>query len=130
MRRVLLYGNSLAVSAVAASLQACGDLELVRVPAGAAAPAGANTAGRLSVLAPAAVIFDRVTTRPDLVLALLDQLPQALLIGVNPSSDQVLVLSGRQERAVAPEDLLGVIQRGARNCERNGIKGKKGVQHP
>jgi hypothetical protein len=125
MRRVLLYGNSLVVSTVGASLQECGGLELVRVDAGSA-----DTAERLSALAPAAVIFDRVTTRPDLVLALLDQLPQALLIGVNPSSDQVLVLSGRQERAVAPEDLLGVIQREARNCEGNGIKGKKGVLYP
>jgi hypothetical protein len=131
MRRVLLYGNSLVVSTVGASLQECGGLELVRVDAGAAGSAGgADTAARLSALAPAAVIFDRVTTRPDLVLALLDQLPQALLIGVNPSSDQVLVLSGRQERAVAPEDLLGVIQREARNCEGNGIKGKKGVLYP
>ena len=72
-------------------------------------PGSADTAARLSALAPAAVIFDRVTTRPDLVLALLDQLPQALLIGVNPSSDHVLVLSARREWAVAPADLLHVI---------------------
>jgi len=104
MRRVLLYGNSLAVSAVGANLQGCGDLELVRVD-----PCPADTAAGLSALAPTAVIFDRVTTRPDLVLALLDLLPQALLIGVNPSSDHVLVLSARREWAVAPADLLHVI---------------------
>ncbi len=106
MRKVLLYGNSLVVSTVEASLQACGDLELVRVLAGSA-----DTAARLSALAPAAIIFDRVTTRPDLILALLDLLPQALLIGINPSSDQVLVLSSRREWAVAPADLLHVIDR-------------------
>jgi hypothetical protein len=104
MRRVLLYGNSLVVSTVGASLQDCGDLELVRVD-----PGSADTAARLRALAPTAVIFDRVTTRPDLVLALLGQLPQALLIGVNPSSDHVLVLSSRREWAVAPADLLHVI---------------------
>ncbi len=107
MRRVLLYGNSLAVSAVGASLQACGDLELVRVAADLA-----GEAGRLSALAPAAVIFDRVTTRPELILALLDQFPQALLIGVNPSSDHVLVLSSRREWAVAPGDLVQVLSQG------------------
>lgn len=107
MRRVLLYGNSLAVSAVGASLQDCGDLQLVRLAAQPADPA--DTATRLSALAPAAIIFDRVTTRPELVLALLDLLPQALLIGVNPSSDHVLVLSSRREWAVAPADLLHVI---------------------
>jgi len=112
MRRVLLYGNSLVVSTVGASLLECGGLELVRVDAGSAG--AADTAAGLSALAPAAVIFDRVTTRPDLVIALLDQLPQALLIGVDPSSDQVLVLSGRQEPAVAPADLLEVIYRETR----------------
>ena len=78
MRRVLLYGNSLVVSTVGASLLECGGLELVRVDAGSAG--AADTAAGLSALAPAAVIYDRVTTRPDLVIALLDQLPQALLI--------------------------------------------------
>ncbi len=62
MRKVLLYGNSLVVSTVGASLQACGDLELVRLAAQPADPAG--TATRLIALAPAAIIFDRVTTRP------------------------------------------------------------------
>ena len=107
MRRVLLYGNSLAVSAVGASLQGCEGFELVRVEAGFA---DADTL--VGAFNPAAVIFDRVMTQPELILALLDLLPQALLIGVNPSSDHVLVLSSRREWAVAPADLLHVIAQG------------------
>jgi hypothetical protein len=107
MRRVVLYGNSLVVSAFGASLEECGDLELVRVDAGPA-----DAAARLCALEPAAVVFDRVTTRPDFAMALLDQHPQVLLIGVDPSNDRILVLSGREEQPASAADLVQIIARG------------------
>jgi hypothetical protein len=126
MRRVVLYGSSLVVSAVGASLEECEGLELVRVDAGSAdAPA------RLSALEPAAVVFDRVTTRPDFAMALLEQHPQALLIGVDPSSDRILVLSGREEQPASAADLVQMIVRGQAGVEvpaHSGVEDRPGAE--
>jgi hypothetical protein len=110
IRRIVLYGKSLVVSAIGASLQACADLELVHVDPRPAEAAGLGEAAeRLAALKPVAIVFDQTTTGPDLVGALLRDQPELILIGVDPSSDRVLVLSGRQERPVSAGELARLI---------------------
>jgi hypothetical protein len=110
MRKVLLYGNSLVMSTIGASLQECGDLELIHVDAGPDHPAGlADAAAQLGAREPVTIVFDRATTRLDFAMALLDEHPQVLLIGVDPETHQALVWSGRQAPAVVAADLLQAI---------------------
>jgi hypothetical protein len=121
MRKVLLYGNSLVVSTIAASLQECGDLELVRVDANPDHPAGlADAAARLGAREPITVVFDQATARPDLAMALLDQHPHVLLIGVDPATHQALVWSGRQTAAVVAADLVRAITGGDQDDSQSG----------
>ncbi len=113
MRKVLLYGNSLVVSTIGASLQDCGDLELLRVDAGPDHPSAlADAAAQLGTLEPITVVFDRVTARPDFAMALLNKHPQVLLIGVDAETHQALVWSGRQTAAIVAADLVEVITGG------------------
>lgn len=110
-RRVILYGKSVIVGAVGASLRDAPGLEIVPLvpPVPKAVVLGA--------LAPDAIIFDLEAAHPDAVLSLLRKRPGLLLIGVNPANDELLVLSGQQERAVAVADLLKVIRRTDLNPE-------------
>jgi hypothetical protein len=113
MRKVLLYGNSLVMSTIGASLQECGDLELIHVDAGPDHPAGlADAAAQLGAREPVTIVFDRATTRLDFAMALLDEHPQVLLIGVDPETHQALVWCGRQASAVVAADLVEVITGG------------------
>ena len=56
-----------------------------------------------------AVIFDMSMRYPDFAISLLHEQPCILLIGVDPNSNELLVLSSQQKRAVA--DLLKVSQK-------------------
>jgi hypothetical protein len=60
----------------------------------------------------------------------LHEQPGLLLIGVDPSSNELLVLSSQQERAVAMEDLLRVIRRDDTKkgrCSDEEIKRREGL---
>ena len=107
---VVLYGNSLFVAGIRAELVGHTDFELLTVAADYP-----DAAGLIRELGPAAVVFDLVAAQPDFTVALLRDRPELILIGVDPSSDKVLVLSGRQEQPASAADLLGVIQHEARN---------------
>jgi hypothetical protein len=43
-----------------------------------------------------AVLFDLALAQPDFAIALLHDRPELILIGVDPSRDRMLVLSGRE----------------------------------
>lgn len=105
--RVAVCGRSLHMAALAASLQATRDVTISRIPANPAAMAQG-----LDELAPAAVAFDLGELPGDLAIALLRNRPDLILIGVDPSSDRILLLSGRQEQPVSAADLLEAITRG------------------
>jgi hypothetical protein len=102
--RVAICGNSLHMAALAASLQATADVEVARIPTDSAA-----TLKSLDELAAAAVAFDLDELPGDLAISLLRDRPELILIGVDPSSDQVLVLSGHQVRPASVADLLQVL---------------------
>jgi len=55
------------------------------------------------------VVFDRLATRPDFAIPLLDRYPEVLFVGADPSGDRLLVLSGRQNQPESAAELLELI---------------------
>ncbi|MEW5956752.1 MAG: hypothetical protein AB1801_03440 [Chloroflexota bacterium] len=104
-QRVILYGRSVILGTVGASLQQYPHLELVSLvpPLPAAQELGA--------LAPDVIIFDVGAARPEAAIALLEARPHLLLIGIDPGSDRMLLWSGQQSRALAMQDVVHVIER-------------------
>jgi hypothetical protein len=101
--KVVLYGNSLALSGVGASLEGHPGLDLVRVDA---TKASAET---LRGLQADVVVFDLATAQPD-VVALWRRHPAVLPIGVDLLEHQVVVFSGEPSPAVTTDDLVRVIE--------------------
>ncbi len=100
---VVLYGNSLALSGVGASLEGHPGLDLVRVEAGDA------SAETLHEIQADVVVFDLATAQPDVVkLWKLDR--PVLPIGVDLLKHQVVVFSGKASRALTTDDLVRVIE--------------------
>lgn len=104
-QRLVLYGRSVILGTVGASLQHCPTVEVIPLSPPLPAPRD------LVALAPDIVIFDVEATPPLTAFPLLEAFPNLLLIGVNPSTDKVLLWSGAQMRAVSAQDLIDVIDR-------------------
>ena len=102
-QRVILYGDSLILDGVRASLETCPGIEVLVLDQPLDRPLEA-----LRPLCPAALIFDLEAEEPEFPLALLQQ-PGLLLIGIDPETHHVLVWSGKQATAVSVADLLSVI---------------------
>ena len=105
MRKVALYGNSLVVSSIGASLQGRAGLEVKCVDA--TLP---DAASRLTALQPDVVIFDLAVAQPEFAIALWEARPRLVLIGVNLTTGHALVLSGQSSRLLTMDDLLQVIE--------------------
>ena len=103
--RVVVYGRSLHMAGVAASLKADQSLEVVCID-----PRSPTARQSLSELNPAAIAFDLSDPSTSVDLTLLRQKPGVLLIGVDPASDEILVLSGSPQQALSVSDLVHVIQ--------------------
>lgn len=103
--RVVVYGSSLQMAGLAASLKAEAGLEVVSV-----APASPTIRQRLNKLHPAVMVFDLSDSSLDLYITLREQ-PDLLLLGVDPANDEVLVLSSRSAQALSVADLLDIIRR-------------------
>ena len=103
--RVVVYGSSLSMAGIAASLKANQSLEVVCVD-----PHSPTARQTLSELNPAAIAFDLSDPPASLDVTLLCEKPGVLLIGVDPASDEILVLSGRLQRALSVSHLVHVIQ--------------------
>jgi hypothetical protein len=101
--KVVLYGNSLAVSGVGASLEGHPGLQLERVDASHA------SAEALGELEPDVVVFDLATAQPD-VVALWQRHPRVLPIGVDLLTHRAVVFSSQSERVLTTDDLLRVIE--------------------
>jgi len=102
--RVAVCGSSLTMAGLAASLQANQDVDVVRIPAIAAALAQAP-----GELAPTVIAFDLAEMTGDLAVSLLRERPGLMLIGVAPDSDRLLLLSGHAEQVLSVADLVKVI---------------------
>src|SRR5512139_3459782 len=102
--RLILYGNSVFLAGIKAQLEHISTLELITLEA-----ASTGVADQVHAYHPQAVLFDLAMGYPDFVVSLLHEQPGLLLIGVDPNSNELLVLSGQQKRAVVVADLLKVI---------------------
>jgi hypothetical protein len=103
--RVVVYGNSLNLAGIAASLKADARLEVICIN-----PHAPNARQSLNELNPAVIAFDLSETNPDLDIILLRDQPGLQLIGIDACSDKLLVLSSHSSQAHSVADLISVIQ--------------------
>ena len=102
---IVLYGNSLIVSSIGASLVNRLHLTIHQLDT--------NTSDLEQYLQreqPDVLIFDLATDSPYSPIALLKEYPRLLLIGIDVSNANMLVLSGQQTRALTVDDLTHVIE--------------------
>ncbi|HNS52858.1 MAG TPA: hypothetical protein PKO09_16965 [Anaerolineae bacterium] len=106
VKTVVLFGSSLAVSSIGASLQGCAGLRVLAVDG-----AAHGAAQRLGALRPDVVLFDLAAVPSDFAIDLWKAQPGTLLIGMDLLAGKALVLSGRPTLARTTGDLLGLIRR-------------------
>ena len=120
IRKVVLYGNSVFMAGVEAGLKSRDEIEVIHIDASLP-----NAAQELDVLNPAVVIFD-LSSPPPLRLGLpfIREHLGLPFIGLDVTSNTVLVLSCQQYTALTVDDLARVIQAQlstpARGVETNG----------
>lgn len=101
---LVLYGNSVFLAGIKAELEKGTQLEVIMVETGR--PGAMEL---IQARQPRAVLFDMGTGPLDYVIRLLHRQPGLLLIGVDPSRDEMLVLSGHPQQAMSIADLIEVI---------------------
>jgi hypothetical protein len=106
IRKVVLYGNSVFMAGVEAGLKSRDEIEVIHVDA--SLPSAAQ---ELDALNPAVVIFD-LSSPPTLRFGLpfIREHLGLPFIGLDVTSNTVLVLSCRQYTALTVDDLAHVIQ--------------------
>ena len=109
---LVLYGNSVFLAGIKAELQSRITLELITIEIG-----HPEVTELIRARKPRAVIFDMGTGPLDCVISLLRGQPGLLLIGVDPSSDELLVLRGYTAQALSVRDLANAINRSGFNSE-------------
>jgi hypothetical protein len=104
-QRVILYGRSLILGTVGASLQKRPTLEVayLSIPF--------PSVQELVDMAPDVILFDAGSARPVAAFALFEICPDLLLIGIDPGNNQARLWSGRELHELSIEDLLHVIER-------------------
>ena len=103
-RRVAVYGNSLTMAGIVASLKADRTLEVLCVNLDS--PTARQSLDENDL---AAILFDQNDSPLLLDIPLLRDRPGLLLIGLDPSRDEMLVLSSHPEQALSMADLVSVI---------------------
>jgi hypothetical protein len=109
-RRILLYGNSVILGSIGASLRRCPRFEVV-----IQAPPLHETMALLEE-DPEVVLFDLESSHTEAVFSLLKADPTLLLIGVDPGINRVDIWSGRRLRELTLQGLLELIRK-----TRNGL---------
>ncbi len=102
----MLYGNTLVLAGIEASLSLYANLEVITLDA-----LCVDAADKLLALNPTVVIFDLGSPLPKTSLSVLDEQSDLLLIGVDAAGDKLLILSGRQSHSLNTANLVQVIER-------------------
>lgn len=102
---VVLFGNSLLMDTVEASLGDQRQLGVLRVHTTVA-----DVGARLGSLRPDLVIFDLDVPHPSLILSLLKDHPGVPLLGLGVTRSTVVALSSQQYDVLTANDLAEVIQ--------------------
>ncbi len=100
-RLIVLYGNSVIVGTVGASLQRSHQYKVV--------PMLPSQQNELEATAPDVVVFDLEAARPEAAFSMLETRPDLKLIGISPDNNLVRIWSGKQLRELSTKDLLDVI---------------------
>ncbi len=103
-RKVLIYGRSLSLAGIFACLELDEDLEVKFID-----PHDSQAKQSLDEYNPETILFDLTDPPDDLDMGLLQQSLGLQLIGVDPSSDEVLVLKGQRSRVVTAGELSQLI---------------------
>jgi len=101
---VLVYGSSLNLAGMAACLKLDVGLDVHL-----ADPHQCSARAVLDAFNPETIIYDLTDPPDDLDLAVLGDRPGTQLIGVDPSSDDVLVLTGKRSRVVTMGELAHLV---------------------
>ncbi len=122
-RAVLLYGQSLLLSGVAASLRECLGLQVAH------AATWAQASRLLAQQVPDVLIFDMTNAYESHILPLLLKNPHLLLIGLDTESNQGVVLSGQGNHSFTMKQIREIVA-GRTTEERHGDAPRKlhGVQ--
>jgi hypothetical protein len=103
-KRVLVYGGCLNLAGLTACLKLDKALEVLTLH-----PDDPQARHCLDEFDPETIIFDLTDPSTDVDLDLLKSRPHTLLIGVDPSSDDVLVLTGTRSRVVTMGELTALV---------------------
>jgi hypothetical protein len=112
--RVVLYGKSVILGSVGASLRRFPDLEIIEL----SPPYPPQE--ELKTMLPDVILFDSEAARPDHAFTLLETNPAMLLIGVSPDSNQVRLWTGQQLSELSMQDLVQIIRRDENESEWKG----------
>jgi hypothetical protein len=108
VHRVAIYGNSLSVASIGASLQGRPGLEVATLDA-----SFPDAMERLDLLALDMVLFDLSIARAvQDAVSLLAAHPKLVLVGFDLTSHRALLLSGEQSTVLTTDDLMQIIERG------------------
>jgi hypothetical protein len=102
---IILFGDSLLMDAVEAGLADRPEIDLVRVRS-----AILEFEKRVKSISPDLIIFDFDTIHSQFVAPLLRARPHVPLVGLDFSSNQVVVLSGRAYTTRTAQELTDLIQ--------------------
>ncbi len=103
-RRIVIYGQSVAINSIAAALGALPDIELLRAPI--ASETAAEVATRILAFEPRTVIFDLAGGIPDNTLLRPLAHQCVTLLGFDLGNNHMLVLSGEQTQLLTMDDLV------------------------
>jgi len=112
-RRIVLYGNSVILGAIGASLRRCSQFEVTTMASPLQKMQGLNAVN------PDILLFDLETTHTEAVFSKLKTNPGLLLVGISPDINLVKIWSGRQVRELSTQDLLELIKREANDLTVN-----------
>ena len=103
---LVIYGNSVFLAGIKAELESehALALDVLTIEAGCI-----DAPHLLRERKPCAVLFDLNLHQPDFLIPMLCELPSLLIIGVDPSSNEMLVLTSRPVPAQTAQDLVHVI---------------------
>ena len=110
-KRIVLYGNSVILGTVGASLKRFSRFEVTTLIL------PHKKTQSLDALKPDILVFDLDTTQTEEVCSFLKTNHAMLLIGVSPDVNLVQVWSGRQLRELSTQELLEVIFSEIRNSK-------------
>ena len=104
VKSIVIFGRSLNLAGIGACLKKKQELDVLEID-----PQDPDARKRLEEVTADVILFDLLDPPNDLDMALLRSKPGLLLIGVDPSSDEVLILKGQCSRVMTAGELSQLI---------------------